>query len=99
MSAPSHRVQGHPGQGVQGAECPLPAGGLAVERCLKERVSRRGHRAVCPSPKTRGLQSERGVLNAGSTKGTPVAYHGSSEKRLRRQGVTPLTPAAVARWV
>ncbi|AMV20729.1 hypothetical protein VT03_22705 [Planctomyces sp. SH-PL14] len=31
-----HRVQGHPGQGVQRGNAPLPAGGLAVERCLKE---------------------------------------------------------------
>ena len=27
---------------------PLPAGGLAVERCLKERVSKREQRVVCP---------------------------------------------------
>ncbi|AMV19941.1 hypothetical protein VT03_18735 [Planctomyces sp. SH-PL14] len=78
----------------------MPAGGLAVERCLKEIVSKRGHRTVCPLTNPQGFQGERGVLNAGPTKGTSVVYHGSSQECLRRQGgETPLTPAAVERWV
>jgi len=37
--------------------------------------------------------SIEGVLNAGTTNGTPVVYHGSSLECLRRQGgVAPLTP-------
>ena len=87
-----NRVQGHPGQGVQGAECLLPAGGLAVEGCLKEWVSKRGQRVVCPLTNPRGFQCERRVLNAGTTKGTSVVSNGSSQECLRRQGVAPLTP-------
>ncbi len=41
----AHRVQGHPGGSAEGQR-PCSAGGLAVERCLKERVSERGQRAV-----------------------------------------------------
>ncbi|AMV22101.1 hypothetical protein VT03_29630 [Planctomyces sp. SH-PL14] len=57
------RVQGHPGGGCKGA-CVvflalLPAGGLAVERCLKEMVSKRGQRAVCPHINPPGFRSER----------------------------------------
>ncbi|AMV19482.1 hypothetical protein VT03_16430 [Planctomyces sp. SH-PL14] len=33
---------------MQGGNALLPAGGLAVERCLKEGVSKRGHRTGCP---------------------------------------------------
>ena len=33
----------------------MPAGGLAVERCLKECVSKRGHRAVCPAHEPAGI--------------------------------------------
>ena len=44
---------------MQGGEALLPAGGLAVERCLMELVSKRGHRAVCPLTNPRGLRSER----------------------------------------
>jgi hypothetical protein len=78
----------------------LPAGGLAVERCLKEIVSKRGQRAGCPLTNPRGFRGERRVLDAGTTKRSPVVYHGSSWKCLRRQGgETPLTPAAVERWV
>ncbi|AMV19338.1 hypothetical protein VT03_15710 [Planctomyces sp. SH-PL14] len=78
---------------MQGGHTPLPAGGLAVERCLEECVSKRGHRVGCPLTNPRGFQSERRVLNAVPTKGTSVVYHGSSWKRLRRQGgVAPLTP-------
>jgi hypothetical protein len=36
----------------------LPAGGLAVGGCLKEDVSRRGRRAVCPLTNPREFQSE-----------------------------------------
>ncbi|AMV20000.1 hypothetical protein VT03_19030 [Planctomyces sp. SH-PL14] len=52
-----NRVQGHPWWGMQGGNALLPAGGLAVERCLKEFVSKRGQRAVCPLTNRRGLQS------------------------------------------
>ncbi|AMV19123.1 hypothetical protein VT03_14630 [Planctomyces sp. SH-PL14] len=69
-----HRVQGHPGQGVQGEEFPLPAGGLAVERYLKEPVSKRGRRAGCPLTNPRGLQSEWCGLVEPST---PVPQNGS----------------------
>ncbi|AMV22736.1 hypothetical protein VT03_32880 [Planctomyces sp. SH-PL14] len=59
----AHRVQGHPGGKCRGA-CvvfwgPLPAGGLTVERCLKENVSKRGDRAGCSLTHPRGLQSKR----------------------------------------
>ncbi len=37
----------------------LPAGGLAVGRCLKECVSKRGQRAGCPLTNPRGFQGER----------------------------------------
>ena len=37
----------------------MPAGGLAVERCLKECVSKRGGRVVCPYTTPRGSQSQR----------------------------------------
>ncbi|AMV19457.1 hypothetical protein VT03_16305 [Planctomyces sp. SH-PL14] len=85
---------------MQGGNALLPAGGLAVERFLKEVVSKRGRGAGCPLTNPRGFQSEGGFLNAGSTKRSSVAYHGSSWKCLRRQGgETPLTPAAVARRV
>ncbi len=50
---------GAPWWGVQRGLCcfgPLPAGGLAVERCLKEGVSRCGQRAGCPLTNPRGLQ-------------------------------------------
>ena len=36
----------------------MPAGGLAVERCLKEGVSRRGHRVGCPLTNPLHLQSK-----------------------------------------
>ena len=39
---------GHPWWGMQGGNAPLPAGGLAVERCLKEHLSKRGQCAGCP---------------------------------------------------
>ncbi len=66
---------------------PLARRRPAVERCLKECVSKRGQRAVCPpSPNPRGLQSQlcalKGVLNADSTKRTPGVFHGSPSKRL-----------------
>ncbi|AMV19032.1 hypothetical protein VT03_14170 [Planctomyces sp. SH-PL14] len=51
--------RGYPWWGMQGGNAPLPAGGLAVERCLKEPVSKRGHRAVCPPTNTLGFQGER----------------------------------------
>ena len=63
----------------------MPAGGLAVERCLKAGVSKRGHRAGCPLTNPLWIQSERGVLNVGTAKRSSVAYPGSSGKRLRRQ--------------
>ena len=50
---------GGPWWGMQGGHAPLPAGGLAVERCLKERVSKLGQRVVCPLTNPRGLQSEQ----------------------------------------
>ena len=37
----------------------MPAGGLAVVGCLKEHVSKRGHRLVCPLTNPRGFQGER----------------------------------------
>ncbi|AMV21002.1 hypothetical protein VT03_24075 [Planctomyces sp. SH-PL14] len=49
---------GAPWWGMQGGNALLPAGGLAVERCLKECVSKRGHRAGCPLTNPLGLQSE-----------------------------------------
>ena len=38
----------------------MPAGGLAVERCLKEFVSKRGHRVGCPTHQPAGIP-ERAV--------------------------------------
>ncbi len=54
-----HRVQGHPGGGMQGGHTPCPPEGLTVERCLKEYVSERGQRAVCALTNPLGWQSER----------------------------------------
>jgi len=54
-----NRVQGDPGGGMQGGNALLPAGGLAIENCLKEDVSKRGRRAGCPITNPRGIQSER----------------------------------------
>jgi hypothetical protein len=45
----------------------LPAGGLAVERYLKEHVSKRGRPAGCPLTNPRGLQSRWCELRASST--------------------------------
>ena len=62
-----NRGQGAPGSGAAaavtefkglGKESPLHAGGLAVERRLKEVVSKRGRRAACPLTDPRGLKSE-----------------------------------------
>ena len=71
----------------------MPAGGLAVERCLKEIVFKRGHRVGCPLTNPLGFQSERGILNAGPTKRASVAYHGSSTKEPpAARGRGPLDP-------
>ncbi|AMV18721.1 hypothetical protein VT03_12560 [Planctomyces sp. SH-PL14] len=51
--------RGYPWWGVQRGNAPLPAGGLAVERYLKEHVSKRGHGAVCPLTNPRGFQNEQ----------------------------------------
>jgi len=58
-SAPVPPGPGAPWWGMQGGDAPLPAGGLAVERCLKESVSERGRRAGCPQINPPGSQSER----------------------------------------
>ena len=39
---PKPASRGYPWWGMQGGNAPLPAGGLAVEHCLKEGVSKRG---------------------------------------------------------
>ncbi|AMV18490.1 hypothetical protein VT03_11405 [Planctomyces sp. SH-PL14] len=64
MDDPHPPGPGGPWWGVQRGLCcflgpPLPAGGLAVERCLKEGVSKRGQRAGCPltSSPARGANS------------------------------------------
>ncbi len=92
---PKNRVQGGCPGGVQGPP-PLPAGGLS----RRDTVGR----SACPSADTvpyaphqpAGIAKQavwfEGVLNAGTTKGTPVVYHGSSWKCLRRQGVRPPGP-------
>jgi len=67
MHPSTNRVQGLPWWGVQRGNAPLPAGGLAVERCLKERVSKRGHGVGCPLTNPRGLQSERCDVRESST--------------------------------
>ncbi|AMV22716.1 hypothetical protein VT03_32780 [Planctomyces sp. SH-PL14] len=51
-------VQGAPWWGVQRGNAPLPAGGPLVERYLKEGVSKRGRRVVCPLTNPPGLQSQ-----------------------------------------
>ena len=60
----------------------MPAGGLTVERCLKEIVSKRGQRVVCPPHQPATIAKPavciEGVLIAGNTKGTSVVYNGSS---------------------
>ena len=58
--------RGYPWSGMQGGDAPLPAGGLAVGRCLKECVSKRGQRVVCPLTNPRGLQFERCRLRESS---------------------------------
>ncbi len=68
----------------------LPAGGLAVERCLKEQVSKLGHRVVCPPHQHAGIAKPaawiEGVLNAGTTTRTSVVSHGSAWKRSGGRG-------------
>ena len=44
---------------MQGGEASLHAGGLAVERRLKEIVSKRGQGAGCPRTNPRGFLGER----------------------------------------
>ncbi len=96
----AHRVQGHPGGECRGATPLCPPEAWPVERCLKESVSKRGQRAVCPPHQPAGIAKRavwcEGVLNAGTTKGTSVVSHGSSWKCLRRQGAEktfrPLDP-------
>ncbi len=97
-----HRVQGHPGGGMQGAT--PPARRRPSRREISEGVSVQAADAVPDVPSsTRGVTQRAvwcdGVINAGSTKRTPVAYHGSSSEALRRQAGCPLTPVAVERWV
>jgi len=58
---------------MQGGDALLPAGGLAVERCLKEDVSKRGQRAVCPLTNPWGLQSQLCDVRESST---PVPQRG-----------------------
>ncbi|AMV21281.1 hypothetical protein VT03_25490 [Planctomyces sp. SH-PL14] len=58
----AHRLtgsRGYPWWGMQGGEASLPAGGLAVERRLKEIVSKRGQGAGCPRTNPRGFLGER----------------------------------------
>ncbi len=88
----AHRGSGGPLVGDARGH-PLLAGGLAVGRCSKEHVSKRGQRAGCTLTNPRGLQCEREVLNAGSTKRTPIASHGSLSKRFpAAKGRGPLRP-------
>ncbi len=83
---------------------PLPAGGHCREKCLKECVPRRGHRAVCPLTNPRFFHSERFFFSSspnGRTKRTSVVSR-FTWKNLRRQGLCCLLAAdfqAVARWV
>ncbi len=106
-SLAQNRVQGHPGGECRGAcvvfLAHLPAGGLAVERCLKECVSKRGQRVVCPSPNPRGLRSQRCGWRS-----PQHSYHKADVRSVPwflmkalsgGRGGAPLTPAAVARWV
>ncbi len=61
---------------------PCPPEAWPSRTVLKEHLSKREQRAGCPLTKPRGLQSKRPGLRessqAGTTKGTSVAYHGSS---------------------
>jgi len=50
----------------------LPAGGLAVERCLKEHVSKRGHRAVCPLANPLGSEASEEFPTPFSQSGRPL---------------------------
>ncbi len=73
----------------------LPAWRLAVGRCLKESVSKRGQRAGCPSP-TRGESKAsrydvRESLNVGPTKGTSVVSDGVLRGTLSGEA-TPFDP-------
>ena len=71
----------------------MPAGGLAVERYLKESVSKRGHRVVCPLTNPRGLQSERCRLRESSTpvpqKGRPLCATVQREEASGGKGARP----------
>ncbi len=46
-------------RGCRGQNALCPPEACLVERRLKERVSRRGHRVVCPHTNPQGLRSER----------------------------------------
>ncbi len=80
--------------GMHGGLCcllgPLPAGGLVVERHLKERVSKPRTTCRMPPHQPAGIGKQavscEGVLNVGPTSRTPVVFHGSAGKCLRGQG-------------
>ncbi len=99
-------VQGCPLVGSAEGQRPLPAGGLAVGRYLKECVSERGTTWRMPPHQLAGITKPavwfEGVLNAGTTKGTSVVDYGSSQEASGGKGLCcvfgPLTPAAVERW-
>ncbi len=78
----------HPGRGVQGAECPLPAGGLSPSRTVEECVSKRGQRAVCPLTNPPGLQSGRSVLRS------PQRWYHKGDARCVTRFLMEAPPAA-----
>ncbi len=87
---------GCPGGGIQGGcvvfLAPLPAGGLAVENCLKEHLSKRGRRAACPLTNPRDCkasgESSTPVPQSGCPLRTAVP-HGSASGG---KGGDPLDP-------
>ncbi len=91
--ASPHRGQGAPWWGMQGGHALAPPEAQPVEMSEGVRYPRARTDASYAPSTTRGdckaNGAFEGVLNAGSTKRTSVAYRGSSLKCLRRQGVRP----------
>ncbi len=89
----TNRVQGHPGGGCKGRR-PLPAGGLAVENCLKEIVSK--PRTTCRMPPhqpagiaKQALSDVRESSTLVPQRGHPLCTTVPHRSGLRRQGGLP----------
>ena len=102
-SVRAHRVQGHPGGGCKGATPSCPPEAVSSDTIGNRVCPNADNVSHAPPHQPAGIAKPavwfEGVRIAGPPKRMSVVYNGSSQECLRRQGVAPLTPAAVARWV